>query len=83
MSCLIKIYTVCKISCFIFLRLCINLILSSLTGEIVELSRHGVKSHCIVPPPDNRSPAFCIFEYVYFARPDSILEGLYDYFIRW
>ena len=46
-----------------------------MTGEIVELNRNGVKSHCIVSPPDNRPPAFCIFEYVYFARPDSILEG--------
>lgn len=29
----------------------------------------------IVPRPDNTLPAFCIFEYVYFARTDSILEG--------
>ena len=46
-----------------------------ISGEIVELSRNGIKSHCIVSPPDAKLPAFCIFEYVYFARPDSIFEG--------
>ena len=46
------------------------------TGEIVELSKTGVKSHCIIPRPEAELPAFCIFEYVYFARPDSIIEGM-------
>ncbi len=47
-----------------------------LPGEIVQISRHGVKSLSVVPRPEGDLPAFCIFEYVYFARPDSIFEGL-------
>lgn len=50
-----------------------------LPGEIVQLSKHGVKSLSVVPRPEGDLPAFCIFEYVYFARPDSIFEGLSIY----
>ncbi|KAI4829349.1 hypothetical protein KUCAC02_023395 [Chaenocephalus aceratus] len=46
-----------------------------LPGEIVQISKHGVKSLSVVPRPEGDPPAFCIFEYVYFARPDSIFEG--------
>ncbi|KAG7263219.1 hypothetical protein CRUP_036225 [Coryphaenoides rupestris] len=51
-------------------------------GEIVEISKHGVKSLSIVPRPEGDVPAFCIFEYVYFARPDSIFEGQMVYTVR-
>lgn len=46
-----------------------------LPGEIVELTRSGVRSVAIVDRPNNKPQAFCIFEYVYFARSDSIFEG--------
>uniref|UniRef100_A0A8B9JV37 Amidophosphoribosyltransferase n=1 Tax=Astyanax mexicanus TaxID=7994 RepID=A0A8B9JV37_ASTMX len=48
-------------------------------GEIVQISKHGIKSLSVGPRPEGDPPAFCIFEYVYFARPDSIFEGKYMY----
>ncbi|XP_005105200.1 amidophosphoribosyltransferase isoform X2 [Aplysia californica] len=46
-----------------------------LPGEIVEVNKNGIFSRCIVPRPEAKLPAFCIFEYVYFARPDTVFEG--------
>ncbi|XP_035208840.1 amidophosphoribosyltransferase-like isoform X1 [Stegodyphus dumicola] len=51
-------------------------------GEIVEITKNGIRSICIMPRPDDCAPAFCIFEYVYFARPDSMLEGQMVYTAR-
>lgn len=41
-------------------------------GELVVLDKDGL--HTQRPFPD-KPPRFCIFEYIYFARPDSTLEG--------
>lgn len=42
-------------------------------GEMVILDANGLRSRMI--EPDGRH-AFCVFEYIYFARPDSRMNGL-------
>ena len=41
-------------------------------GEMVVITEKGVESHFPFRP---QKPRFCIFEHVYFSRPDSILGG--------
>ncbi|CAH1267498.1 PPAT [Branchiostoma lanceolatum] len=51
-------------------------------GEIVRVTKDGIESICVVSRPNQDPPAFCIFEYVYFARADSIMEGQMVYSVR-
>src|SRR5512136_618123 len=48
-------------------------------GEVVVFDEDGMHSHKPFPP---MAPRPCIFEYIYFARPDSIVGGRNVYDIR-
>ncbi|MEM9027867.1 MAG: amidophosphoribosyltransferase, partial [Pseudomonadota bacterium] len=48
-------------------------------GEIIVITENGIESHKPFPP---RPAQPCIFEYIYFARPDSIVGGRSVYELR-
>jgi amidophosphoribosyltransferase len=43
-----------------------------LPGELIAISERGIDTRQVIQS-DRR--AFCVFEHIYFARPDSLLEG--------
>jgi amidophosphoribosyltransferase len=47
-------------------------------GQVVIVTRQGVSVRQCVPLHSTQ-PTPCIFEYVYFARPDSIINGISVY----
>jgi amidophosphoribosyltransferase len=48
-------------------------------GEVVVITKDGLESHRPFP---KSAPRPCIFEYIYFARPDSIVGGRSVYDVR-
>ncbi len=48
-------------------------------GEIIRFNKEGTISEMGVEP---KKRASCIFEYVYFARPDSVMDGQSVYLAR-
>ncbi|MGB4681416.1 MAG: amidophosphoribosyltransferase [Firmicutes bacterium] len=41
-------------------------------GEAVVIDDGGIRSYQVLPPAQ---PSLCLFEFIYFARPDSNLQG--------
>jgi len=48
-------------------------------GELVIVSDQGIRSH---RPFGDVRPRPCIFEHIYFSRPDSVLDGASVYSVR-
>ncbi len=49
-------------------------------GELVVITEQGIESYFPFGKPEK--PRFCVFEYVYFARPDSHVQGQNVYNVR-
>lgn len=48
-------------------------------GEIIVIDKDGLRSQQVINSPRE---AHCVFEYIYFARPDSTIDGINVYQAR-
>nr|WP_314459400.1 amidophosphoribosyltransferase [uncultured Clostridium sp.] len=53
-----------------------------LPGEIVTITKDGIVSDTSLCFKEKSKEARCIFEYIYFARPDSVFDGVSVYHSR-
>ena len=54
-----------------------------LPGEIVVIEKGKITQHGVRLPKKESNYGLCIFEYVYFARPDSVIDALSVYEARY
>lgn len=73
-----KAYTVSSESCA-FDIINAKLIREVEPGEIIFFSKDGMKS---IKPFEKVEKATCVFEYIYYTRPDSVLDGKSVYEVR-
>ncbi len=48
-------------------------------GELIIIGKNGIES---IFPFEREEPKFCVFEYIYFARPDSFIFNNFVYDVR-
>ncbi len=71
-------YMLASESC-VFDSLGAELIRDVMPGEMVTVDKDGLHSY---PGILEKTPSFCSFEYVYIARPDSVINGISVYDAR-